>query len=227
MPSPSLRDNIQAEIDHLSEYQQFVESQLFQARHDDFERVRQWLSETDGYDDQTDADVEYYEEHYKYFSPYEITFPWCTRCSFVVLAYFILEAQLKKIVRSIHPSKKPGRYIDRFQGDDFIHKCRNLFKEYADCKSINDDLWERVDDLRIVRNIIVHESGVITTKNDLDKLRDIATRIDGLLFEEDLDPDEESYLAIEAAYCAAIVMDICNLLDAILDVVERNIPPSP
>jgi len=209
------RGALEREIDNLIEYQAFIEEQLERAASADFNETRKWLSESHEYGEQTDADVEYYDEHYQYLSPYVTVFPRCLWYSFVVLVYLVFESEVGRLCDEINRRRDIRVRLNDLKGD-LLSRCKTYLEKLGGLNVVSADLWEKLEDLSKIRNCIVHTAGRYERSNDKKRLQYLAGRVDGLTVDED-DIPEESLLMIGPEYCKAVVQDVRRFFQVVLD----------
>lgn len=211
-------------MDHLAEYQVFIEVQLEEAR-EKLDGTRKWLETTFEYEEQTDSDVEYYNEWYKHFeSPYnEKVFPRCLRYSFILFVFLVLESELKAVCDEIQQRRNINTSANEIK-DNILEKSKQYIEEHTGIKISNEPLWQRLTDLLKVRNCIAHAAGRVNqvrSAKDRRRLRDIAKDRERL-FISDSDRTAEHLLIIEPKYCAEVVSDVHEFFGTVLGAIEMD-----
>jgi len=142
------------------------------------------------------------------------------RYSCIVLVYLVLGDHLDKLSRTLHKvrgnSKQPPD-----PGADI-----KTYKSYIDSFSLSYDesIWDFVEDLRRIRNCIVHASGDVSRRSSDQQLelRRIAKGNVGIHIGSEFNPNhltplylDDDSITIEPRYCETMIHEVMKLIEAL------------
>lgn len=129
--------------------------------------------------DYDEKDIESLENHY-YTELYELDaeFKYIFRKSFIVQIFSFLELELKSYCLRHFNEQKKEYSINDLRGYNELDKIEKYLKTSANQDiTTNRELWDFICKIRIVRNLIVHHNGQISTKkgNEFSVIKKFAT----------------------------------------------------
>jgi hypothetical protein len=116
------------------------------------------------------------------------------RYSFIVQLYVVFETRARALCNELN-RREPNLVlrVDDLKGGQYFGGIRLFLTKVRPCRI---KCWEGLDELRIVRNCIVHANGLVSEADrGKESLRRIAKSKRGVTI------DSEGYLAIERRYC--------------------------
>ena len=127
-----------------------------------------------------------------------ISFPEIQRKSELVNLYSILEAGLKSISKAYEKSINSATKIKDIKNPSPFFK----FKEYLSgvvkiSEPFEDDLWTEMDNIRLIRNVITHQGGVVNVKNTSETALQLLEYINN---DENLTINNRHMVVINSAY---------------------------
>lgn len=152
---------------------------------------------------------------------YDMLFTNFFRYSFIVLATLVLEDHLYRLCLALQ--EKTGNREDvPIPGGDNINTYKNYILNEIKV-SVQPRLWDWIDDLRYVRNCIVHASGDITRSKKERELKALAKRNVGIHISGRVERTEmtplylnDNMLMIESRYCETVIDGIETLFKEII-----------
>jgi hypothetical protein len=199
------------------------ESSLASARDEDLSRIKEEVNKLAETKKLTED--EEYSEYSLLIDEHEITYDMfftnLFRHSFVVLANLFLEDHLHKLSMALYKLKGNRELPPKPKGN-IIATLRGYIDSFG--LSYDKSLWDFVDDLRVIRNCIVHASGDISQcgPDQQAHIRGIAAKnigihIGGESTQYKLKPLylDDDMIIIEPRYCETIINGVANLIKAL------------
>jgi len=207
----------------LREYYQKNESLIESARKSDLSRIEDEVGKI-GKELKLTEDEKYSEWNLlvgEHEITYDMFFTNLFRYSCVVLVTLILEDHLNKLSWALYKMKEHSKLPPNPRGDIIA-----TYKGYLDNFSLSYDnsLWAFVDDLRCIRNCIVHSSGDVSRRSpkqqsELEKIakKNIGVHIGGRSTQYQLTPLylDDDVIIIEPRYCETTILNVTNLFEAL------------
>ena len=152
---------------------------------------------------------------------YDMFFTNLFRYSAVVLITLVLEDHLNKLSWSLYKTKRHPNPPTEPRGDTI-----ESYRKYIDGYQLSYDtsLWDFADDLRTIRNCIVHASGDVSRRDHEQKQKlklivqkNIGVHIGSRSTQYQLTPLylDEDMLIIEPRYCESAIENVANLLKSL------------
>ena len=150
-----------------------------------------------------------------YIWTYDFFFPRSLRYSFIVHLFLTIENQLYGLCDEIKKRQNLPIRAKELSGDA-IAKCKTYIQKVAGIATVNEVLWQKIEDLAKVRNCIVHTLGKIEFSNDRKRLHDLSAKDIGISISEDY-PSEKGVLLVAPEFCKQAVDDAMELFDEIFE----------
>jgi len=205
----------------LNEYYEKIESLLASAKEENKSRIAQEIGKMVK-QLALSKDEEYSEWDLKmqeHDTTYDMLFTNFFRYSFIVLTSLALEDHLHRFCYALQDAKKHPKTPPNPRSN-IIETYKNYVQQVG--VSVQPDLWERIKDLNIIRNCIVHSSGNVNRsryKSDLIRIskKDIGINISRKVEHTELTPLylNDNMLMFEPRYCKSVIDDIRVLLEAL------------
>jgi hypothetical protein len=153
-----------------------------------------------------------------------ITLPRVRRYSLLIMLFMTCETQLPKLAKEA--AKRSNLPYDRKPSASQIPDMADDFLKRVAQKSIHPDRWNRFNELRHVRNAIVHGGGYPEAAQDpkcAPAVKAIATRDEGLVLIPgnlelpNLDPDDYGRIHLEARFCARAIREMIELFEELFE----------
>jgi hypothetical protein len=199
------RSDTEAFIQTAREYHSAMERQLNLLKNEEWARLdamRRTLAEED--------EGEYWGGRQEHEWAFNIMFPRYFRYSFVVLQYLILEARLKELCETLRSRRS---IVAKLNGKgSLIDQVRRFLDNEAKMLAIDEIRWTRINELRIIRNCIVHNSGDLVGSKDELTLRSIGAAGRGITIgtRQFLD---NGMIVVEPEYCINCAEDVRQFFD--------------
>ncbi|GAG58290.1 unnamed protein product [marine sediment metagenome] len=203
----------------LSEYYERSESLLESAKKEGASRINEEVNKL-ARDFALSKDEEYGEWVSKmqdHETTYDMLFTNFFRYSFIVLAYLVLEDHLHRFCIALQDAKGLAEAPPIPKGNII-----KTYRNYVDRAkvSVQDGLWEGVEDLRFIRNCITHSSGNVARSSYQSDLYRIAQKNVGIYISRKFDRNEmtplylqDNMIMIESKYCKSVVRDMQVLFE--------------
>lgn len=133
----------------------------------------------------------------------------------MVLLFLTVENQLYGLCDEIKKRRSLPIRAKELSGDA-IAKCKTYIRKVAGITNVNDELWQKVEDLAKIRNCIVHTLGKVEFSSDQKRLRDLAAKDIGVSISEDY-PLDKGVLLVTPDFCKQSVEEVTRLFDEIFD----------
>lgn len=146
----------QSALSILKQYFHTLEAQLQDATHIDNSVMISALRSNPDLDDADRQDL--IQTHYEY---YEKEFPKMLRYSFVILLYLVFEKYLKATCHELGKRRGLNLDLNSRRPPNLVTQARNKLEKDALIQVETPELWARVDELRRIRNCVVHANGVL------------------------------------------------------------------
>lgn len=210
----------QSALKGLSEYYKKSESLLESDKKSDLSRIEEKVQEL-GRDKKLTEDEKYGEWNLlmnDHDTTYEMFFTNLFRYSCVVLVNLVLEDHLHKLCWALFKVKK---HPESPKGDG-INACKRYIQRFH--LSYDQSVWDFIDDLRRIRNCIVHSSGDVSRRNpkQQSELRVIAKKNIGIHIGREsrqyhLTPLylDDDMIIIEPRYCESIIHGVIVLFETL------------
>lgn len=145
----------------------------------------------------------YFENNYDTYDLMVRRFPNQQQQSLVVLTYAVIESRLVAIARILLKDEQPGLVLKDLAGDSPFQKARKVITKIA-ALNVPQELWERVEPFRLIRNAIVHNAGELPEPHPL---------VEALLKEHasHIKNSNTSGLSIQPGFVATFA-DVCEQL---------------
>jgi len=167
-----------------------IESEQSKQLKKDLENVPDSWSDADQY-----SFIQWRENEYQQFKS---TFAENFRYSFIVLVWLVIEDELKRVCVEV----KRRKGLQNGNRPREISQCKQILKEVGGFDVKNSAHWSGIDDLRKIRNCIVHTSGFVD---------------DSIIERLNLQIDDDKRLRVSTEYCELAVQSTTEFFAEVLD----------
>jgi len=192
----------------LADYHKKLEAQIPIIGKNEFEKVQEWAKQESIEYGEYDIAVDELKWDYEY------SFPRSLRYSFIVLLYLVVEKQLTQLCKIIQEGRNLPIKANDLRGD-IIERSKTYIHRVAGV-SMNDVDWNKLGDLSVVRNCIVHTMGEIVESKDKAHLQKMVSANIGLSTGND-EFFDSNRLQISTEYCSKAVREMQAFFDQLFD----------
>lgn len=193
----------------LKDYLEMVEKQFEAIR--EIERARTNLTPPPGLTEEEyqewyseyQAEVLYFEDRYEH------DFPSKTRYSFVVLLHIVLEDRLRATCNEIQKRRNLPITEKDLKGAP-LERVSIFLKKIAGIDYNDQAGWQKLKDLQMIRDCIVHTNGKIDESRDKKRIYDLSKKNIGI-------SSEDGSLAVDKSYCICALEAISAYFTGLLD----------
>jgi hypothetical protein len=140
-------------------------------------------------------------------------YPKQLRYAFVIQLYIALEGRGKALCNEINKRNKHlPLTLNDLQGRGKIEGIRTFLSKVYPIPDVTDELWQDLDDLRVIRNCLVHKNGEIDPGDkDAKRLKQIIAKKQGVKV------DHIGSLGIERFYCDKALQSVTAFFQTVFE----------
>lgn len=193
----------------LKDYLEMVEKQFETVR--EIERARTNLTPPPGLTEEEYQEwcSEYQAEVLSFEERYERDFPSKIRYSFIVILHIVLEDRLRATCNEIHNRRDLPIKEKDLKGAP-LERVSTFLKKIAAIDYNNQSVWQKLKDLQMIRDCIVHTNGKIEESRDKNRLYDLCKKEIGI-------SSEDGSLVVDNSYCTRTLEAIAAYFSGLLD----------
>jgi len=155
---------------------------------------------------------EFYEFYSDEYWRHEEKFPRILRNSFLVSAHSLLEYELNVICEKLRKDQEIAVSLSNFRGDE-LERVKLFFKNAGLSLDYNSPTWQEINNYYLVRNSIVHNSGLIKGFKREKDLRTYITQ--KKIISQDTIQEE---VALTEQFCEEVINTMQSFLDEVYKV---------
>jgi hypothetical protein len=143
-------------------------------------------------------------------------YPKRLRYSFILQLFIALESRGKALCDEINKrNEKLLLRVSDLRGGGTLNGIKTFLSKVYPVPDVTDDQWRALDDLRVIRNCLVHKNGHIDLADkDAQRLTKIIAEEQGI----DVSPD--GYLGIERCYCEKALRSVIAFFEVVFEKAE-------
>jgi hypothetical protein len=149
-------------------------------------------------------------EHIIHFSE---EYPKRLRYSFIIQLFIALESRGKALCNEINKrNKKLPVTVSDLQGGGTLRGIQTFLSKVYPVPDVTHDQWKALDDLRVIRNCLVHKNGQVDPQDkDTNRLKQIIAKKQGI------EVGRDGYLGIERSYCDKALQSVITFFEIVFE----------